>query len=346
MNIRRLLVLSFSLLASGQAFAIDPVYEGPDGIRAKVFATNCLSCHSSDKVGADRNGAPPEVNFDTYEATGPNAERAIVRAVDEMAMPPASSGIPVLTEEQKTAMLAWQSAGFPQDAASHNTSFDGTMLIVPILNIGEQKFHAVFTATPYTATTSNPTGYAFMLSSAVPTSASSDKAATFVPETGRMLLPAVDLMQNGAVQGSGDAELRWIAGSAPMLFVLESPRVPEVSAPATYDGNILTLPIVDVGSPNVNGTIAGYHAVLREVPLLASPFGVGFKLEKLEQTRQPPENAAIYDPATGQIGLPEIKLVQNGVRRGVMQLNMTLVPGSDPLLFSVTDFTVMPGEPW
>jgi hypothetical protein len=346
MNIKRVLVLSFSLLVAKQTLAIDPVYEGPDGIRTTVFVTNCLACHSSDKVGADRNGAPPEVNFDTYEAAEPNAERAIVRAVDEMTMPPASSGIPMLTEDQKTAMRAWQSAGFPQDAASHNASFDGTTLIVPILNIGGEKFHAIFTATPYTETASNPTGYAFMLNSAVPTSASSDKAATFIPETGRMLLPSVDLIQNGAVQGSGDAEMRWITGSAPMLFVLESPRVPKVSAPATYDGHFLTLPLVDVGNPNVNGTIAGYHAILRQVPLLASPFGVGFKLEKLEQTRQSPDNAAIYDLETGQIDLPEIKLVQNGVRRGLMQVNMTLVPGSDPLLFSVTDFSVVPGAPW
>lgn len=39
---------------TNHAFAIDPIYEGANGIREKVFATDCLVCHSSNLTGPDR----------------------------------------------------------------------------------------------------------------------------------------------------------------------------------------------------------------------------------------------------------------------------------------------------
>ncbi len=99
------------------AFAIDPVYEGANGIRENVFATNCLSCHSSEVSGPDRNYAPDSINFDTYEATILNVDVAISE-VNVGAMPPADSGIPLLNADQKTALIAWQNAGFPRAAAA------------------------------------------------------------------------------------------------------------------------------------------------------------------------------------------------------------------------------------
>ena len=35
----------FLFFIADHAFAIDPVYEGSNGIREKALATNCLSCH-------------------------------------------------------------------------------------------------------------------------------------------------------------------------------------------------------------------------------------------------------------------------------------------------------------
>jgi len=34
----------------------------------RFFELYCLGCHSEQKLGADRKGAPPEVNWDTLEA--------------------------------------------------------------------------------------------------------------------------------------------------------------------------------------------------------------------------------------------------------------------------------------
>ena len=100
MNIKSALTILFLFFITGHAFAIDPVYEGANGIREKVFATNCLDCHSSNLTGSARNGAPPSVNWDTYEATIPNAARAIVRAVNQMTMPPSFSGLPLYNDVQ------------------------------------------------------------------------------------------------------------------------------------------------------------------------------------------------------------------------------------------------------
>jgi hypothetical protein len=334
-TIKRSLVLLFFFLITSQAFAIDPVYEGPNGIRAQVFATNCLACHSSELTGPDRNGAPPEINFDTYAATLPNAERAMVRAVEEMSMPPAGSGIPQLNDEQKAAMLAWQSTGFPNTIPS-NSSFDGTVLILPVLNIGDQKARATLIATPLK---SSPTGYGFVLDSVAPSTMSSDKAATFDPETGQMLLPSVELIEKGVSQGSGDAQMTWVTGSAPMLFTLESPSFPIISSPATFDGHLLTLPVVNVGNQK-------YHAILKSIPLLTSPTGGGFVLDRAELTTASSDDTATFNPETGQIVLPVVKLIQNGVRQGVMFIDMELVKGSNPLLFSITGFSAIPASPW
>ena len=78
------------VIYSHTVFAIDPVYDGDNGIRAQVFATNCLFCHSSELTGSQRNGAPTNVNWDTYSAAAEKGDRAIVRAVELMSMPPFS----------------------------------------------------------------------------------------------------------------------------------------------------------------------------------------------------------------------------------------------------------------
>lgn len=332
MNIKSSLVLLFSFLITGHAFAIDPVYDGPNGIKEKVFATNCLACHSSELTGTARNGAPADVNWDTYEATLPNAERAIVRAVQEMTMPPAGTR-PKLNEEQKTAMLAWQSAGFPQAAAdtSTNATFDGTTLKLPVVNVGSQKFNATLRLIPLT---SSPTGVGFVLENAALTTESSDTAATYDSSSGKVLIPSVDVIQNGTVQNQvTNVELTLVAGSDPMTFNLE-PSGLEIPTTAifSYDENRLALPVVNVGEQK-------FSAILKLIQLPSSPTGLGFELEAAELTTLTSDTPATYDPASGIVTLPLINLQRNGVTQSSVSAELQLVPGSDPLQFSLTSYT-------
>jgi len=336
MNIKSALTILFLFFTTGHAFAIDPVYEGANGIRAKVFATNCLFCHSSNLTGAARNGAPPSVNWDTFEATIPNASRAIVRAVDQMTMPPSFSGLPVLNEEQKAAMLAWQSAGFPRAATvAPNSSFDGTMLTLPVVNVGSQKFNATF---GLISLESSPTGFGFELKNAALTTASSQNNATFTPETGQVLIPSVEVTLNGTSLGKENAQLTLVAGSDPLRFILEEPGFSNISTDASFsfDSNILILPVVIVGNQK-------FQATLRLTNLASSPTGVGFVLESAALTTASSDNAATFSPETGQIFLPFVDLVQNGISQGQVSAEMALVADSNPLLFSLTSFTVIPG---
>jgi mono/diheme cytochrome c family protein len=219
MNIKNALTILFLFFITGRAFAINPAYEGTNGIREQVFATNCLVCHSSNLTGTARNGAPPSVNWDTYEATIPNASRAIVRAVDQMTMPPSFSGLPLLNEAQRTAMLAWQNAGFPKTATVvANYSLDSAILTLPVVNIGDQKFHATFRL----SSNCNPNIIGLVLESAELTTASLENAATFSSATGRLVIPFFQLVQNGISQGQLSAELALITNSNPLLFILTS----------------------------------------------------------------------------------------------------------------------------
>jgi hypothetical protein len=118
------LSLLFIFFMADYAFAIDPVYEGANGIKAKVFSTNCLFCHSSTLTGSARQGAPGSINFDTYDAAAANAANAISE-VNERAMPPSGSGIPLLDGDQTAALLAWQSAGFPRVSTTSTTTSVG-----------------------------------------------------------------------------------------------------------------------------------------------------------------------------------------------------------------------------
>ena len=63
MKVHLVPLLLYGLLVSQSVLAIDPVYEGENGIRTNVFETNCLGCHSSDLTGDERNDAPFLVNF-------------------------------------------------------------------------------------------------------------------------------------------------------------------------------------------------------------------------------------------------------------------------------------------
>ena len=73
---------------------------------AQVTAfTKCSVCHSSAFMGAARQEAPADVNFDTEAGALAHAMKA-AEEVNEGAMPPAGSGV-TLTEMEKQDLYRW-----------------------------------------------------------------------------------------------------------------------------------------------------------------------------------------------------------------------------------------------
>ena len=66
-----------------------------------IFAARCNGCHATTRTGADRQGAPTGVNFDTYAAAAASADAA-KQMVLAGEMPPSGS-LPVL----ETWTIAW-----------------------------------------------------------------------------------------------------------------------------------------------------------------------------------------------------------------------------------------------
>jgi uncharacterized membrane protein len=69
----------------------------------------CISCHASYLAGADRNGAPEGVDFDTFEAASASGSAANTR-IQAGTMPPSGA----LTSEQQAVFQKWVDEGFPE----------------------------------------------------------------------------------------------------------------------------------------------------------------------------------------------------------------------------------------
>jgi uncharacterized membrane protein len=63
-------------------------------------------------LGDDRNGSPPSVNFDTYDAAAQNAQRA-ANQVARGTMPPPGSEFS-LTSAQRETLDKWAECGAPR----------------------------------------------------------------------------------------------------------------------------------------------------------------------------------------------------------------------------------------
>ena len=72
----------------------------------------CTVCHSSEKMGAERQDANEEFNFDTYAAAKHEPEE-VAHEVFEGAMPPPESMI-TLTDEEKEGLYLWTLCGTPE----------------------------------------------------------------------------------------------------------------------------------------------------------------------------------------------------------------------------------------
>jgi hypothetical protein len=223
---------------------------------------------------------------------------------------------------------------FAAAAVAPNSSFDGSTLKLPVVNVGSQKFNAIL---ELTLLNNSPTGYGFILKTAELTTASSDTAATFTPETGQVQIPSVEVTQGGASLGTGDAQLTLIAGSDPMQFILEEPGFPNLSTTASYfyDTATLTLPVVFVGNQK-------FRAGLKLIPLQDSPTGLGFVLETAELTATNSDIAVNADAGTGLVTLPYVEMIKDGTSQTAVSAEMELVTGSNPLVFRLLKYPPIP----
>jgi len=215
MNFRLFNFIILYVIFSHTVQAIEPVYDGENGIRAQVFATNCLFCHSSELTGSQRNGAPSNVNWDTFLAAAEKGDRAIVRAVDQMSMPPASRGLPTLNQQQKEAMLAWQQADFPRTQTNATFDFSNQILTLPVVHVGE----SVFSATLQLITIpGSPLGFGFVLETAELSEEISTTAATFFPETGTVEMPEIDLLNTNDNANKVSVQMVLVPNTGPFTF--------------------------------------------------------------------------------------------------------------------------------
>jgi cytochrome c5 len=72
----------------------------------------CTTCHSSELSGAERNGAPADDNWDTYEEAMEHADE-IAHEVFEGEMPPEGSGM-TLTATEEEELYLWALCGTPE----------------------------------------------------------------------------------------------------------------------------------------------------------------------------------------------------------------------------------------
>ena len=82
----------------------------PTYAQVTLLSETCASCHASTLSGTERNGAPTNINFDTYAGAMAHAEKA-VSEVYGGDMPP---GGEQLDEAKKQQLYLWGLCGTPQ----------------------------------------------------------------------------------------------------------------------------------------------------------------------------------------------------------------------------------------
>jgi uncharacterized membrane protein len=84
----------------------------PTFANVTVFSAVCTGCHASTKTGTARKNAPVGLDFDTFTAAQPHAQKAVSEVFDG-SMPPNGANA-TLTETQKQELYAWGLCGTPQ----------------------------------------------------------------------------------------------------------------------------------------------------------------------------------------------------------------------------------------
>ena len=76
----------------------------------------CLNCHSESKTGADRNGAPAQLDFDTFADVSARADDMLRRMGNTTSpMPPTASGLGPVSQQDQATFQAWIDAGKPEN---------------------------------------------------------------------------------------------------------------------------------------------------------------------------------------------------------------------------------------
>jgi mono/diheme cytochrome c family protein len=319
-----ILLAAMHILAAQTSYAIQPEFEGNDGVLAQVFQTNCLACHSSGLSGPQRNGAPAALNWDDYTTVVANFDRIFTRAAVQKTMPPAFSGLPALNQEQQDALLAWKEAGFPRAETQVSTiepQYQGTHGI----------FEQVFAINCIGCHSSTKTGAERR---GAPATLNWDNYATAAAFGDRIIARAVTL-KTMPPASSGIPTLDVEQQNA--MLAWQAAGFPEVSPDGISDANfdyissVLTLPVVIVGTET-------YEAKLRFIPMASSPQGIGFELVSALPTTATSAKAATYTPATGAVTIPEVLLLNGAgpLPSNRVSAELALVPGGVSLQFSLT----------
>ena len=81
----------------------------PPSFSDVTLLSSCVGCHSSELSGSARNGAPSDIDFDTYASAMEHAEHG-AGEVYEGAMPPSGT----VSADVKDAFYAWALCDTPQ----------------------------------------------------------------------------------------------------------------------------------------------------------------------------------------------------------------------------------------
>ncbi|MEW5851737.1 MAG: c-type cytochrome [Myxococcota bacterium] len=84
----------------------DVTYQGQ--VKA-ILDAHCVSCHAADKSGPARQGAPADVNLDTYAAAKEHANTS-AETTEKGEMPPAMSN-DSMSDEDRCVLRGWINGG-------------------------------------------------------------------------------------------------------------------------------------------------------------------------------------------------------------------------------------------
>src|SRR2546423_1745019 len=94
----------FFTLACGTSPAMDPCRMTPtftNDVFPMIVMPKCLTCHSTARMGIDRNNAPSDLNFDSYELVMANEAKFADAIVSGREPPPMMGQLTATTETER-----------------------------------------------------------------------------------------------------------------------------------------------------------------------------------------------------------------------------------------------------
>jgi uncharacterized membrane protein len=76
-----------------------------------ALSSNCVACHSSSLTGAQRQGAPSGIDYDSYASAAANASEGLEQ-ISAGFMPPVGGGS--ISSADATTFEQWLACGTPQ----------------------------------------------------------------------------------------------------------------------------------------------------------------------------------------------------------------------------------------